>query len=198
MGNQEQSQQTIQKLMRSGVELFSRHGYSNTSIEQIVKHAGYSKGGFYAHFPSKEEFLLKIIKDGIDFYFDDLKSALEQKDRNLLKNFQDYSLRLVNEAYEQGASLLLIQGCLNSNELPRVKERLVTQMEEWRQFLTHFFQVMKDEGIVGSPLEARTLATASMALFNGINLQHFVDERIQLEEMLTVILELLQIKKTES
>ncbi|KKO54739.1 hypothetical protein XI25_04995 [Paenibacillus sp. DMB20] len=71
-------------------------------------------------------------------------------------------------------------------------------MEEWRQFLTHFFQVMKDEGIVGSPLEARTLATASMALFNGINLQHFVDERIQLEEMLTVILELLQIKKTES
>ncbi|WP_082112214.1 TetR/AcrR family transcriptional regulator [Paenibacillus sp. DMB20] len=198
MGNQEQSQQTIQKLMRSGVELFSRHGYSNTSIEQIVKHAGYSKGGFYAHFPSKEEFLLKIIKDGIDFYFDDLKSALEQKDRNLLENFQDYSLRLVNEAYEQGASLLLIQGCLNSNELPRVKERLVTQMEEWRQFLTHFFQVMKDEGIVGSPLEARTLATASMALFNGINLQHFVDERIQLEEMLTVILELLQIKKTES
>lgn len=196
MGNQhQQSQQTIEKLMKSGVTLFSLQGYSNTSIEQIVKHAGYSKGGFYAHFSSKEEFLLKIIKEGIDFYFEDLQAALNRKDRDLLSNFQQYSLRLVNEAYEKGASTLLIQGCMISNELPQIKARLIEQMEEWRQFLTHFFQVMKDEGIVGSPLDARTLATASMALFNGINLQHFVDNRVQLEDMLSVINELLQIQK---
>lgn len=200
MGNQHQQQSklTIEKLMKSGVELFSLHGYSNTSIEQIVKHAGYSKGGFYAHFSSKEEFLLKIIKEGIDFYFEDLQAALNRKDRDLLSNFRQYSLRLLNEAYENGASPLLIQGCMISNELPQIKERLIVQMEEWRQSLTHFFQVMKDEGIVGSPLDARTLATAAMALFNGINLQHFVDDRIRLDDMLMVIIELLQIQNHES
>ncbi|WP_144935271.1 TetR/AcrR family transcriptional regulator [Paenibacillus sp. 32O-W] len=195
MGNQEQSQKTIDRLIKSGVELFSRQGYSNTSIEQIVKHAGYSKGGFYAHFTSKEEFLLTIIKEGIDFYFDELKAALARKDQNMLSNFKEFSLRLIRESYEQGSSLLLIHGCMNSNELPLVKERLIEQMEEWRQFLTHFFQVMKDEDLIGSPLDARILATASMALFNGINLQHFVDERIKLEEMLLVIFELLQIRE---
>ncbi|UVI31105.1 TetR/AcrR family transcriptional regulator [Paenibacillus spongiae] len=192
--HQQQSKQTIEKLIASGVELFSRQGYSNTSIDQIVRHAGYSKGGFYAHFSSKEEFLLTIIKEGIDFYFEDLQKALERKDRDLLTNFQQYSIRLVNEAYKKGASPLLIQGCMISNELPQIKEKLISQMEEWRQFLTHFYQVMKDEGIIGSPLDARTLAIASMALFNGINLQHFVDERIPLEEMLTVLMELLQIQ----
>lgn len=192
--HQQQSKQTIEKLIQSGVELFSQQGYSNTSIDQIVKHAGYSKGGFYAHFASKEEFLLTIIKEGIDFYFEDLQKALERKDRDLLINFQQYSIRLVNEAYEKGASPLLIQGCMISNELPQIKERLISQMEEWRQFLTHFYQVMKDEGIIGSPLDARTLAIASMAIFNGINLQHFVDERIQLEDMLAVLMELLQIQ----
>lgn len=195
MGNQEQSQKTIDRLIKSGAELFSRQGYSNTSIEQIVKHAGYSKGGFYAHFTSKEEFLLTIIKEGIDFYFDELKAALARKDQNMLSNFKEFSLRLIRESYEQGSSLLLIHGCMNSNELPLVKERLIEQMEEWRQFLTHFFQVMKDEGLIGSPLDARILATASMALFNGINLQHFVDEKIKLEEMLHVIFELLQIRE---
>lgn len=195
MGSHEQmSKQTIEKLIKSGVELFSRRGYSNTSIDQIVKHAGYSKGGFYAHFSSKEEFLLTIIKEGIDFYFEDLQKALEQKDRDLLGVFQQYSLRLLNEAYEKGASSLLIQGCMASNELPQIKEKLVSQMEEWRQFLTQYFRAMKDEGIIGSPLDARTLATASMALFNGINLQHFVDDRIRLEEMLIVFNELLQIQ----
>ncbi|PGZ95531.1 hypothetical protein COE51_19980 [Bacillus pseudomycoides] len=68
-------------------------------------------------------------------------------------------------------------------------------MEEWRSFLTHFFQKMKDKGIIGSPLDARTLATAGMALFNGFNLQHFVDNRIQIQDMLNVFVELLQIQE---
>ncbi|PGZ96256.1 hypothetical protein COE51_18670 [Bacillus pseudomycoides] len=68
-------------------------------------------------------------------------------------------------------------------------------MEEWRSFLTHFFQRMKDEGIIGSSLDARTLAITSMAIFNGFNLQHFVDNRIQIQDMLNVFVELLQIQE---
>lgn len=192
---QRQSEDTINKLMQSGMELFSKQGYSSTSVDQIVKHAGYSKGAFYAHFSSKEEFMLKLIKEGIDFFFDDLKEVLNQKDRDLLNKFKEYAMRLVNESYEKGSSPMLLQGCMISNELPQIRERLILQMEEWRSFLTHFFQEMKDEGIVGSPLDARTLATAGMALFNGYNLQHFVDNRIQIQEMLSVFIELLQIQE---
>ncbi|MEY8350663.1 TetR/AcrR family transcriptional regulator [Bacillus cereus] len=181
--------------MQSGIELFSKQGYSSTSISQIVKHAGYSKGAFYAHFSSKEEFLLKLIKEGIDFYFEDLKEALTQKECDLLNKFKEHSMRLVNEAYEKGSSPMLLQGCMISNQLPLIKERLILQMEEWRSFLTHFFQIMKDENIIGSPLDARTLATAGMALFNGFNLQHFVDNRIQIQDMLSVFVELLQVQE---
>ncbi|MFC9601667.1 TetR/AcrR family transcriptional regulator [Peribacillus butanolivorans] len=175
--------------------MFSKQGYSSTSIDQIVKHAGYSKGAFYAHFSTKEEFMLKLIKEGIDFYFEDLKEALNQKDGDLLNKFKEHSMRLVNESYKKGSSPILLQGCMVSNELPQIKERLILQMEEWRSFLTHFFQEMKDEGIVGSPLDARILATAGMALFNGYNLQHFVDNRIQIQDMVSVFIELLQIRE---
>ncbi|MFB7641159.1 TetR/AcrR family transcriptional regulator [Peribacillus butanolivorans] len=192
---QRQSEDTINKLMQSGIELFSKQGYSRTSIDQIVKHAGYSKGAFYAHFSNKEEFLLKLIKEGIDFYFEDLKEALTQKECDLLNKFKEHSMRLVNEAYEKGSSPMLLQGCMISNELPQIKERLILQMEEWRSFLTHFIQRMKDEGIIGSSLDARTLATAGMALFNGFNLQHFVDNRIQIHDMLGVFIELFQIQE---
>ncbi|MDM5291855.1 TetR/AcrR family transcriptional regulator [Peribacillus simplex] len=192
---QKQSEDTINKLIQAGIELFSKQGYSSTSINQIVKHAGYSKGAFYAHFSTKEEFMLKLIKEGIDFYFEDLKEALNQKDGDLLNKFKEHSMRLVNESYKKGSSPMLLQGCMVSNELPQIKERLILQMEEWRSFLTHFFQEMKDEGIVGSPLDARTLATAGMALFNGYNVQHFVDNRIQIQDMLNVFVELLQIQE---
>ncbi|MGE7184479.1 TetR/AcrR family transcriptional regulator [Peribacillus sp. NPDC006672] len=192
---QKQSEDTINKLIQAGIELFSKQGYSSTSVNQIVKHAGYSKGAFYAHFSTKEEFMLKLIKEGIDFYFEDLKKALNQKDGDLLNKFKEHSMRLVNESYKKGSSPMLLQGCMVSNELPQIKERLILQMEEWRSFLTHFFQEMKDEGIVCSPLDARTLATAGMALFNGYNVQHFVDNRIQIQDMLNVFVELLQIQE---
>lgn len=191
---QKQSEDTINKLMQSGIELFSKQGYSATSIDQIVKHAGYSKGGFYAHFSNKEEFFLKLIKEGIDFFFEDLQAVLNKKDRDLLNVFLQYSKRLLNEAYEKGSSPMLLQGCMISNELPQIKEMLILQMEEWRTFLTHFIQEMKNEGIVGSPLDARTLATAGMALFNGFNVQHFIDNRIQIEDAVPVIIELFQLQ----
>ncbi|MDP1420157.1 hypothetical protein Q8G35_17605 [Peribacillus simplex] len=60
---------------------------------------------------------------------------------------------------------MLHQGCMISNELPQIKETLTIQMEEWRTFLTHFIQEMKNEGIVGSPLDARTIATAGMVFY---------------------------------
>ncbi|MGG0413653.1 hypothetical protein [Peribacillus simplex] len=54
---------------------------------------------------------------------------------------------------------------------------------------------MKNEGIVGSPLDARTLATAGMALFNGFNLRHFVDNRIQIQDTITVVIDLFQLQE---
>lgn len=59
-------------------------------------------------FSIKEEFMLKLIKEGIDFYFEDLKEALNGKDRDLLNKFKEYSMRLVNEAYEKESSPMLL------------------------------------------------------------------------------------------
>jgi AcrR family transcriptional regulator len=59
----EQSQAvTRQKLLDSARELFARGGYGGTSIDAICEHAGYSKGAFYPHFPSKEAIFLDILE----------------------------------------------------------------------------------------------------------------------------------------
>ncbi|WP_232336306.1 TetR/AcrR family transcriptional regulator [Thermoactinomyces sp. CICC 10522] len=62
MKHQEMTERTIRKLMDAGIVLFAKYGYSNTSINQIVKEAGLSKGAFYAHFPTKEDFLMKVLR----------------------------------------------------------------------------------------------------------------------------------------
>lgn len=49
------------RLARAGRELFARHGYNATGIQQITDHAGVPKGSFYNHFDSKEAFAVAIV-----------------------------------------------------------------------------------------------------------------------------------------
>lgn len=48
-------------LIRSGMELFSRYGYRDVSVEDIVRRAGLSVGTFYKYFPSKEAYYEQIL-----------------------------------------------------------------------------------------------------------------------------------------
>jgi len=43
-----------EKLVHAGVELFRRNGYVATTVDQICAEAGVSKGAFFHHFESKE------------------------------------------------------------------------------------------------------------------------------------------------
>ncbi|MFA1820792.1 TetR/AcrR family transcriptional regulator [Virgibacillus oceani] len=51
-----------EEIVQSSLNLFEKYGFHGVSVNQIVKEAGTSKGGFYHHFSSKDE-LLYVIHD---------------------------------------------------------------------------------------------------------------------------------------
>jgi AcrR family transcriptional regulator len=53
-------------ILNTALELFAEHGFHSTSIEQIAKKAGISKGLTYNYFESKKSILDKILKTGFD------------------------------------------------------------------------------------------------------------------------------------
>lgn len=42
-------------IVEAARRLFNRHGFDNVTIDQLMAEAGLTRGGFYAHFSSKEE-----------------------------------------------------------------------------------------------------------------------------------------------
>ena len=54
---------TMQRMQVTGLELFYKNGYYNTSVDDILKELSLSKGAFYYHFDSKEDFLIQIIQN---------------------------------------------------------------------------------------------------------------------------------------
>ncbi len=53
---------TNNRMLVAGLELFYQKGYYTTSIDDILTKLNLSKGAFYYHFESKEDYLLEIIK----------------------------------------------------------------------------------------------------------------------------------------
>ncbi len=50
----------VERLERVSVELFAKHGYAQTSVQQIVDAAGVTKGALYHYFKSKDDLLFDI------------------------------------------------------------------------------------------------------------------------------------------
>ena len=50
------------KLFEKGSELFAKYGLKKTSIDEIVKAVGISKGAFYKFYNTKEELFINIIR----------------------------------------------------------------------------------------------------------------------------------------
>jgi AcrR family transcriptional regulator len=86
------------QLLDCAQELFFGKGYEDTTITDIMKSAGVSKGGFYHHFNSKDELLLGVFErlvkqtsDGLQPVSEDtsgtalerLKSLFEERHRQI-------------------------------------------------------------------------------------------------------------------
>lgn len=55
--------QTRQRIVESARHLWKAKGYANVSIGQIMKDAGLTHGGFYAHFKSKDDLFAEAALD---------------------------------------------------------------------------------------------------------------------------------------
>lgn len=55
--------ETMHLLCAKGLELFHNKGFYNTSLDDILNELSLSKGAFYHHFKSKEDFFINIIQN---------------------------------------------------------------------------------------------------------------------------------------
>ncbi|QQK80436.1 TetR/AcrR family transcriptional regulator [Salicibibacter cibi] len=65
---QARGEKTKKEILEVALQLFSDKGYTNVTVEEIVKISKTSKGSFYAHFGSKYEIFLEKFKEIDGFY----------------------------------------------------------------------------------------------------------------------------------
>lgn len=68
----EQAAETREKILAAALEVFSRRGYSLTTVNDIAKEIGLTKGAVYWHFKNKPDLLASMIKHHESNFCEDL------------------------------------------------------------------------------------------------------------------------------
>lgn len=144
----EQEKTTIrQHLREQGQKLFATHGLKKTSIDDLTKATGISKGAFYAFYPSKEELLLEILEE-IELELQtrvlthatsrdqDARSNVRQLLRDFLLMWDEYPLL---KTFDQEEFMLLVR------RLP--PERIQGHADRDERFVNSFAEKLAREGI---------------------------------------------------
>lgn len=86
-------------IIHEAQKLFSLNGFLSTGINDIIRAAGTSKGGFYNHFCSKEELFLEVLaesqkiwRDKVLYLVNQIESPTE-KINQILVNYRDLYLK---------------------------------------------------------------------------------------------------------
>ena len=58
-------EETHERIVRTAAQAIRKNGYDGVSVADIMKEAGLTHGGFYAHFPSREALVVEALEHAV-------------------------------------------------------------------------------------------------------------------------------------
>jgi len=179
--NEKLRAESIKRILNAAFRLMAINGYESTSISQIAREAGVSKGLMYNYFDSKEDLLKGLIQDAVS-QADELMSGISDDDpkqtlENLFRWFFD-ELRNNIEVWR-----LITELTMKIDKFPFVQEVAMAKINEYVRFVSHLLHQI---GVPNPKEEAQLIA----ALFDGIGVQTIaIKDKYPIEQMEKYLIE---------
>ena len=93
----ENKKEKEKKMLDTAFSLFTKKGFKETSIQDIVDTAGVGKGTFYLYFKDKYDIQNKLIERKSQKLFSDALNALK---KNYIENFEDQIIFIINHVID--------------------------------------------------------------------------------------------------
>ena len=161
--------------MDAAIGELCRSGYDATSVSDICREAGVSKGAFYHHFPSKQALFLAIMRDwlrGIDTQL----FANRTQGKNVPQAIQDMgsTLGVIFQA-ASGRLPMFMEFMVQASRDKEVWNAVIAPYRQYQQGFSNLISEGKKEGSFRADVEAGEAAWVLISLAVGILLQGVVD-----------------------
>jgi TetR/AcrR family transcriptional repressor of nem operon len=174
--NRKQKAKNREKILLSAAKKFRERGFNGISVNELMKSAGFTHGGFYGHFASKEDLMVKVCNYSID------KSMMWLYDK--IKIYPDFTLAALAKSYlthairdDPGNGCLLTTLPVDvTRQSPKIKKVFTEGLQKFVAFT-----IEATPGKSNSTKRKKNLATWSMLvgamiLARAVNDPKFSDE----------------------
>lgn len=162
---------THRELIRLGIERFPIKGYAATTIEDIVRDSGLTRGAYYFHFDSKEDLFLAVLEGraGVRGPWWEIARdpSFDSVDEILAAIFGHF-----DTVEDRGGDWLLV--VVEFWQRARLDEALVERLralyDAWITELTKFIAILQDRGLARDDREAAELGATVFAFVEGLRI----------------------------
>ncbi len=144
-----------QRIFKAARSLLLHYGYDKTTVSDIAREAGVSKGAVYLHFSSKDELVESLINHDLNVYGDEAMTALEN-DTDEWTFVGMYRITLVIlEKYPLVQAMIKADSRIFGNLLQKKTFELLTYKRQSRYPL---LKAMQDVGALRADVDMKTVA----------------------------------------
>lgn len=167
----EEAAETRQALLKAALSVFSQKGYASTTLEDVAKEAGLTRGAIYWHFGSKAE-LYSALLDEYSARGSEIVQSVVSEGGSLDGMLREIFVRLLTAVESDPALRAVMEiNLLKTEYSSELSDMLAKQIENGRALLAGITQAMAqgiDAGELRSDLDPEDMARAFIAFQNGV------------------------------
>lgn len=173
-----QNKQTSrEKILQSAVQLFLGEGYEATSVNDICKHAGVSKGSFYHYFETKQVLFLSLMENWSSRVIQSVLGEPITEDSNAKDVLiqMPYQFNMAFAAVPRGFPML-VDFWRQAMADPAIWK---TAVEPYRYFMGFFMRIIEtgqQDGSIRKDIDSEILARLLVAVAMGYLLEAAFDQ----------------------
>lgn len=149
MSAQQRGEETRTRILDVAQDAFARYGYDATGVAEICRRAGVTKGGFYHHFPSKQDVFLEMLErwlEGLDRQLEALRAG-----RGTVPEELQAMTAMVPVVFQEagGRLPLFLEFLTKAGHSPVVWQATVSPFRKYHAFFADMVREGVKEGALG-------------------------------------------------
>ena len=165
-------QDTKERILGQALDLVSTVGVEGLSIGELAKATEMSKSGLFAHFSSKEDLQLEVLRTGTTHFIETVVSPALREPRGEPRVRALFERWLAWETLRAGGCPFIAATFELDDRPGRLRDVLETTQRQWIDTLTTAILIAMDEGHFHSDIDADQLAYEIYGVFMAFHLYH--------------------------
>ena len=162
-----------ERLLNAAMKLFVKKGYKGTSVAEITKDAGLTRGALYCHFEAKEHLAREIVKLFEERYLNKMMGYVEKEGGNASDKFEKvmrFNVSFAGEHPELCLFMTVISAemCGSRN---RLEPTLKSVYRRWSEFIAGILKEGKRTGEFKKEIDPQMMAWVIIGVHDGVLLQ---------------------------